>query len=66
MRNSSKVTPQRVDQHRALAHQKITCFVQHQHRLLRSCLHRDEAHRRPRNRLGYRLRIRGVGLPRFT
>jgi hypothetical protein len=45
---------------RALAHQPFPTAVQQQSGLLLSRLARDEAHRRPHNRLANRFCIRGI------
>ena len=57
-----QMAAQRVDQLRALTHQKITGAKQHSARLLLLCLDRDEAHGRPARRFADRLRVGGVVL----
>ncbi len=42
---------------------QVAALVEHQNRLLFDSLHRDEPHRRARNRLTDRLRIRCISLP---
>lgn len=57
-----KVSPQGVDQHRSMSDQKVSAFMEHQHRLLLVGLHSNEAHgwtgHRLADRLGCRATIR--------
>jgi hypothetical protein len=57
-----EMRPQGIHQARALAHQPFPTTVQKQSGLLLSRLARDEAHRRPHNRLANRFCIRRVAL----
>ena len=64
--NSARVTAQRVDQHRTLAHQKIARPLQHDRRLLFRRLDRHEPHRRPCHRLADCFRVGRVVLLAFN
>ena len=55
-----EVTAQGIDQGRSLPDQEIAGSVQHEGALLLRALDRDEAHRRPRDGLADRRRVRGI------
>ena len=55
-----EVTAQGIDQGRPLPDQEIAGSVQHEGALLLRALDRDEAHRRPRDGLTDRRRVRGI------
>ena len=61
-----EMAPHRVDGLSLLPNQEVAGLERQAHGLLLGALHRDEAHRRSRCRLGNRLRVRRIRLLPLT